>query len=140
MNDLYFVQHYKLSTGDRIVVPKSDLNIIQHHAVYLGQDEYGRHYVAENLIGTGVKLNTVSDFFHRNPKVTRIEHCMASPNEQSQIVKRAIEKLGTSYKLFTYNCEHFANEVIQKKRGSTQVEVALGIALLILGIAIAFEN
>jgi hypothetical protein len=140
MNDLYFVQHYNLRTGDRIVVPKSKLNIIQHHVVYLGRDEFSGHYIAENIIGIGVRFSRVSDFFQKNPKITRIEYSKASPIEQAQIVRRALIKVGSPYKLLTYNCEHFANEIIQKKQSTSQIGVATGFVLLVLIIAAFYKN
>lgn len=139
MDDFYYVQNYMLSTGDRILVPKSDLSIIKHHAVYLGYDVNNCHYIIENVIGIGVRLIGVSDFFIKNPIISRIEHYNADSREQSRIIKCAISKLGTPYNLFTYNCESFANDVLQKKADSSQLEIALVLILLILGMTIAYK-
>ena len=37
--------HWNLQPADRIVVPKSDLRFVQHHAIYLGKDANGTDWI-----------------------------------------------------------------------------------------------
>jgi|GEM_PF-5811160 len=47
-----YVNFYKLKPGDKIVVPKSWLRLIQHHVIYLGQDHFGQDLIAVTLVKT----------------------------------------------------------------------------------------
>lgn len=38
-----YVKKLGLKPGDEIVVPKSNWNLIQHHAIYIGYDYHGIH-------------------------------------------------------------------------------------------------
>lgn len=68
-----YVKFYKLKPGDRIVTPKSLAGIIQHHAVYLGQNYEGQDLIAENVYGKFVALSDSKKFFSEYPQITRIE-------------------------------------------------------------------
>lgn len=132
--DLQLVEHLHLQPGDRVVVPKSAWQLVQHHALYLGCDDFGNHYMSENVIGVGVKLTRVTDFFHGEPEVTRIEPYTGSNYERRLVVERALAKLGQPYNLINYNCESFVNDVLHHEPKSAQVgNVAgmLGLALLV---------
>lgn len=48
-------------TGDRIVVPKSGWNVVEHHAVLYGKLN-GEVMVAENKEGRGVVLTRLDQF------------------------------------------------------------------------------
>lgn len=111
-----------LKPADRIVVPKSGLRIVQHHAIYLGQNHQGQHLIAENKIGFGVRLVTAEDFFRDVIEVTRIERFNGSNYERKVTVQKALQRLGQPYQLIDYNCQHFANEVQHGKIESEQVE------------------
>jgi hypothetical protein len=50
------LQLKNLQPADRIVVPKSDLRWVQHHAIYLGKDVDGTDLIAENKFGRGVQI------------------------------------------------------------------------------------
>lgn len=132
-NDL--VNHYNLKPADRIVVPKSGLKIVQHHALYLGYDEYGRHWIAENKFGIGVTVTRVNDFFRENPHLTRKEAFSGSGAERKAAVQKALRLHGQPYNLINYNCEHFVNHVVHDKISSGQVAVgALAGVALVVGI------
>jgi uncharacterized protein YycO len=136
--DLQFVKQFNLQPGDRIVVPKSAWQLVQHHVLYLGNDDYNNHYISENVIGVGVKLTRVTDFFQNSGTVTRIERFKGSAYERKAVVQRALAKLGKPYSLINYNCESYVNEAVYNKAKSPQVGNAvalLGLALLI-GIVI----
>ena len=60
-----------LKIGDRVVVPKSNLNMIQHHAIYIGTLN-GRHRFIENKEGVGVRIINADVFFTGVNHITRI--------------------------------------------------------------------
>lgn len=132
----------QLNPGDRVVVPKSSINWVQHHAIYLGCDEYGRHLLIENKDGIGVRVVTAETFFIGVTKITRTQKFTPRPGYSRQdLVNYALSKRGRKYHLMTYNCEHFANEVQNRVVKSQQVNVGFGVvagfALLLMGGAIA---
>ncbi len=57
------IRQLGLSPADRIIIPKSALRIVQHHALYLGQNHMSVDLIAENKIGLGVRLVWADDFF-----------------------------------------------------------------------------
>ncbi len=138
--DLQLVNHLKLQPGDRIVVPKSQLRLVQHHALYLGYDEFGQHYMCENVIGIGVKLTRVSDFFNGVREVNRIEKFFGTNSERKLLVQDALSKLGQPYNLINYNCESFVNHILVKRAKSKQVENAIGLLGLALLIGVVIKN
>lgn len=131
-NDL--VNHYNLKPADRIVVPKSDFRIVQHHTLYLGHDELGQHWIYENVIGVGVTLTRVQDFFHANKVVTRINRFKGSDNERRNAVNRALQQVGKPYSLITFNCEHAVNVAVHNRAHSPQVANVFGLVLFFLAI------
>jgi hypothetical protein len=124
------IEFYSLKPGDKIIVPKSWLRIIQHHVVYLGQNYLGQHLIGENVVGAFVRVVTAEQFFVENPEITRIERFGGTNAERKIAVARALEKLGQPYDLINFNCEHFANYVQTGFLKSNQV----GWGLLILGV------
>lgn len=120
-----YIKYYGLKPADRIVVPKSIAGIIQHHAVYLGQDYQGQDLIAENVYGMYVRVVTANEFFSKNPKVTRIEPFKGNNYERKVAVQRALDLLGKPYSLINFNCEHFANVVQHGK--SESIQVARGV-------------
>jgi Lecithin retinol acyltransferase len=111
-----------LKPGDRIIVPKSGLKIIQHHALYFGQNHKGQDLIAENKIGFGVRLVSALDSFKDVNEITSIEKFEGGNYERKLIIQRAIQKMGQPYDLINYNCQHFANEVQYGKVESEQVQ------------------
>jgi hypothetical protein len=122
---------HKLKPGDKIVVPKSSMHIVQHHAIYLGQNHWGIDLIAENVFGLSVRIIPADQFFNENPLITRIERFNGENFQRRIAIERALEKLGQPYNLINYNCEHFANYVQTGVAKSSQV----GWALVILTIA-----
>ncbi len=121
------IKRYNLKPGDRIVVPKSGLGIVQHHAIYLGQNDRGIDLIAENKIGHGVRVITADDFFRDVISITRIERFKGTGHERKLSVQRALAKLGVPYDLINYNCESFAEEVQTGTVKSRQAEVATSL-------------
>ncbi len=130
-----------LLPADRIVVPKSGLRIVQHHALYLGQNHLGVDLIAENKIGFGVRLVTATDFFKDVIEVTRIEKFNGTNYQRKIAVQKALNKLGQPYHLIDYNCQHFVNEIQYGRIESEQVKnslIACGL-LLVFGIFFSTE-
>lgn len=136
-----------LKPADRIVVPKSDLRIVQHHAIYLGQNHQGQDLIAENVVGVGVRLITVEEFFNGVIEIAQIERFRGGNYERKLAVQKALNKLGQPYHLINYNCQHFANDVQFNKVESKQVsnvisglKIILGILLFIVIVRNLFNN
>lgn len=77
------IQRLGLLPADRIIVPKSEFGIIQHHAIYLGQNQYGQDIIAENKIGVGVRLITADDFFEDIHEITQIQRFYGNTSERN---------------------------------------------------------
>lgn len=137
---------FGLSPADRIVIPKSGLRIVQHHALYLGQTHLGVDLIVENKIGFGVRLVTADDFFKDVIEVTRVEKFNGTDYERKLAVQKALDKLGQPYDLINYNCQHFANDIQYNQIKSAQVDglfeglkVAAGVVIAI-GLINLFTN
>lgn len=136
-----FIKLHRLLPGDEIVLPKSEFRIVQHHAVYLGQNQAGQDLIIENNVGYGVKLTRVEDFFPADGAVTRINRFQGTPAQREAVVKKAISSLGRSYDLINFNCEHLSNEIRNGSARSRQVEkVGWGIAGILLGLVVFGGN
>jgi uncharacterized protein YycO len=140
------IQQLGFLPGDRIIVPKSGFRIIQHHALFLGQNYHGVDLIAENKIGIGVRLITADDFFKDVIEVTKIEKFNGNNYQRKIAVQKALQKLGQPYHLIDYNCQHFVNEIQHNHIKSEQIDglfeglkVAAGIAIL-LGLFNLFTN
>jgi hypothetical protein len=141
----YYVNYHSLQPGDRIVVPKSHVGMIQHHAIYIGYDLNGTHWIIDNNAGVGVRLITVDAFFRDSIGVTRIERLRGNSNDRKIAVQKALQKIGQPYNLINYNCEAFANEIQHGTSTSKQVEMGFGILagvalLALLGAALSDEE
>lgn len=130
-----------LLPADRIVVPKSGLRIVQHHALYLGQNHFGVDLIAENKIGFGVRVVTAADFFKDVIEITRIEKFNGTNYQRKISVQKALNKMGQHYDLIDYNCQHFANEIQYGRIESEQVKnglIACGL-MLVFGMFFSIE-
>lgn len=136
--ELQLIRQFNLEPGDRIVVPKSLFCIIQHHALYLGYNDLGEHLICENMIGVGVRLIRVDDFFKDVISVTRIEKFQGKNFERRKLVEKALSKLGKPYSLINYNCESCCNDVQHNVIKSDQLSKGLFIGFV--GIIIALLN
>ncbi|MDF2450485.1 MAG: lecithin retinol acyltransferase [Bacteroidota bacterium] len=134
-----------LKIGDRIVVPKSHLDLIQHHAIFLGY-ENGHYWFIENKEGIGVRIVNASTFFYDVLKVTRIVPFVPKAGyTRNDLVKYALSKVGKRYELTRYNCEHLASELQHKVVRSMQANTGIFIAaalvfLLIIGALVSNSN
>ncbi len=131
------IKQFGLLPADRIVVPKSGLRIVQHHALYLGKNHFGVDLIAENKIGFGVRLITAEDFFKDVIEVTRIERFKGNNYQRKVAVQKALNKLGQPYQLINYNCQHFANEIQYNIVKSHQVDELFEGLKVVTGLVLA---
>lgn len=127
-----------LRPADRIIIPKSGFGLVQHHAIYLGHDDNGVEWIAENIINKGVQFTPASDFFINAIDITRIEPFEGNEIERKIAVNKALKFAGVDYDLFRFNCEHYANLVQHNQPKSNQVQniITIGVTALIIGILI----
>jgi len=131
MNNL--VDFYQLKPGDRIVTPLFQTQVSKHHIIYAGRDEVGRDWFIENRVFHGVRLFGLEEFQTIAKAISRIERFPGNEFQREMAVRRAMNLIGKSYNLVSYNCEHFANEVQCGVAKSDQVATA---ALCLAGFAL----
>jgi hypothetical protein len=126
-----------LEPADRIVVPKSGIKLIQHHAIYTGF-RLGHHWFLENKDFIGVREVMADVFFQDVQEVTRVEpYSNAHRVSREQAVAYGRSLIGRNYNLAFFNCEHLANAVQKGRPESKQVQNAvLGTGLLVVGAGI----
>ena len=121
------------------MVPKSVFGLVQHHAIYLGMDHFGRDIIAENIVGKYVCTTPAEEFFVKNPGVTRIERFTGNGLARRQAVERALKLMGKPYNLIDFNCEHFANKVQTNIPFSPQLRFGVGVLITLILIAVFSE-
>jgi hypothetical protein len=128
-----------LQPADRLVIPKSGLRLVQHHAIYLGKDNNGNRVYIENAIGKGVQIVSEAYLFRGGYELTRVERFTGNQQQRNAAVQFAIQLQGKQYDLFNFNCEHYANTVQHRKTHSNQVGngLVLGLFALVLGIGLS---
>jgi len=128
-----------LQPADRLVLPKSGVGFIQHHAIYIGKNKKGSRLYIENAIGEGVRVVDEAYLFRDSYKLTRVEPFAGNRNQRKTAVRLARQLIGREYDLLNFNCEHYANTVQRNKRYSTQVEngIVLGLLAIVLYIGLS---
>lgn len=129
-----------LQPADRLVIPKSALNLVQHHAIYLGKDNNGNRMYIENAIGRGVQVVNEAYLFRGGYEITRVERFTGNQHQRNAAVQLAMQLIGKQYDLLGFNCEHYANTVQHKKSHSNQVGVGLGLGLFALVYSIGLPK
>jgi hypothetical protein len=125
---------HNLNVGDRLVRHKG---IVMHHGIYVGCHN-GQHLVAENNLPHGVRYVPYHQFLNGRP-LARVEPFRGTEYQRNQIIPFINSKLGTSYDLTRYNCEHFANEVQTGRVFSKQVQTA-GLLGLMAAVVLVASN
>jgi uncharacterized protein YycO len=127
------IQQLALLPGDRVVVPKSEFRLVQHHALYIGKNHHDEDLMIENKIGIGVRVVSAEEFFRDVIDVTRIERFTGTNRDRRLAVQRALSMIGVPYHLINYNCQHFANEIQHNRVESDQVQKGVfGVVVLAL--------
>lgn len=130
-------RQYGFGTGDRIVVPKSGWNVVQHHALLFGMVN-GEAMVAENKEGRGVILTPLDVFLADAGSITRIEPFSGTYQQQAFVMDRVKARLRRRYDKWNYNCEHFVNEVLHFKAESRQADIGKAILGAVTVAAIGY--
>lgn len=120
-----------LKSVDRVVIPKSELDLVQHHGIYAGRDAHGQHWFLENNWKNGIQYTPSTEFFNNVPAdKIRVSAFEGDNAQRTAALVRAKSRLGEKYNLFLYNCEHYCNEVQYGKARSVQILAALVLAIL----------
>lgn len=126
---MYSYKKLRLQPGDQVIEAVQPFGAIKHFALYLGHDDRGAEWMIENQKGNAVALIKARDYFRHGVRIHRIRRFIGSRNAQLRIVRSALSKIGKSYNLFVYNCEHFVTDVITGRPKSRQI---LNLLLLFL--------
>lgn len=136
---------YGLQPADRIIEPIFSTGLSKHHAIYLGVDNLGTEWIAENYKFKGVRLVKATMYFQKG-KLIKVKKFHGSYQQRISAVKRALSLLGKSYDLIDFNCEHYAEYVQNGKAKSEQVQQVVdalkfaAAAALIVGLVNIFVN
>lgn len=125
------IKKYDLEPGDRLVVPKKGLGIINHHGIVFSNHNSNENYIIENNVNTGVRVISERIFFDGVDKITNIEKFKGNNYLRNQSMEYAVNRIGSNYDLFKYNCEHFANEIQWKPVESKQVKKVLMVVIIL---------
>lgn len=127
----------KLKIGDRLIRTKGGI-FSKHHVLYVGiwQDQ---HLIAENQVGYGVRYLPLNQFLSEGI-LHRIEYYDYDENSQTVIIDRVNKKIGTKYDLFSYNCEHFVNDVLKGVAESKQIKNAMALLIGFTLCVLAFKS
>jgi molybdate-binding protein len=121
-----------------MVVPKSSIRWVHHHAIYLGVQD-GDNWFIENQAGVGVRPITAKQFFSGALEVTRVERFKPRWNyTRDDLVQFALNKRGKKYALLGYNFESFANQVQHGRVKSKQAETGLALGAVAALVLLIF--
>jgi len=126
---MVYSKQFNLQPGDCIIEPLFQTGLSKHHAIYLGWDDNGIEWIAENHKFKNVQVIPADEYFATVKRIDRIKKFNGSKEELA----------GKPYDLVTYNCEHYATEAITGKARSRQVETAFGVLLIAFVIALFID-
>jgi hypothetical protein len=133
-----YINYLNLQPGDRVIVPKSAANIVMHHGIYAGYDQSGHQWFLENHYSSGVRYVSAENFFQNVPlNKLQVQYFSGNEQQRQHAMKFAKSLLGRPYDLFSYNCEHYSNDVQFRTPKSRQVKAGLtivGILALLVGV------
>ncbi|EMO68669.1 orthopoxovirus protein, PF05708 domain protein [Leptospira kirschneri str. 200803703] len=115
------------------VLKRSKGYFITHTGIFIGTDESGTLWVAESQIPDGVRFITLEDFC-QGQKFT----AEAPSLPQTEVVNRAISKIGIPYNPFYSNCQHFTNWAAHNKVESPDLQFLCALSLI--GLALVLKN
>ena len=133
--------NWHLQPADRIVVPKSKIGWVQHHAIYLGMDDNNIDWIAENKVGKGLQFVTATEFFKTVIEIKRVEPFIGTEKEREKAVLHALALKGKNYNLLHFNCEHYANLVQHNQLVSYQANTGLVLGFVVFtGVGILLHK
>lgn len=121
-----YAEEHNLRPGDELISSIFKTGLPQHHAVYLGPDDYGIDVISENDAKEGVRLVTARDYFSRVKKF-KVKAFEGTDQEREAAVARAFSQLGRPYHLMRHNCEHHTSFVRTGVTACKQVAVMVGV-------------
>ena len=130
-----FSNLYGLQPADRIIEPIFQTGLSQHHVIYLGGDDAGVEWIAENYKFKGVRLVKASDYFLLGKKV-RVKKFTGNQAERETAVTRALHLVGAPYDLINFNCEHYAEYVQTRVSSSKQVNIVKEVLVATFAISV----
>lgn len=136
---MIYSKKYNLQPGDGIVEPLFQTGLTKHHALYLGWDNNGVEWIAENHKFKNVQIIRASQYFAAVKRIDRIEKFNCSKEERKQIIRCALHLAGKPYDLVNYNCEHFVTEAVTGKSRSRQVENVFATLLIVFVASLFIE-
>jgi len=128
-----YVNHNQLKPADAIVLRKKFMGMVDHFAIYLGEDSSGHKFVAN--FTKGVQILEDEEINQQIQKYIpeNIDRFKGNDFERQSAIERAWSRIGEkAYGFFSNNCEHFKNWVHYGEQISKQVDNA-GTALSIGG-------
>jgi hypothetical protein len=137
-----FINQNNILPADAIVVKKA-AGILDHYVIYLGKDDWNKHWFSANLSGPGVSLIPEEEALGFLQKYTpqRLNRFKGNEQEREEALKRAFNYPDKGYDLIINNCEHYANTVQHGVKFSAQSSAAMGIgALLFVGLIAGLVN
>lgn len=126
MTLVQFVNYNQLRPADAIVLRKKFMGMVDHFAIYLGNDEIGTpKFVANFTKGITIIPDDIINKQLQKYVPERIEKFKGNNSERQSAIERAWERIGEkAYGFFSNNCEHFKNWVHYGKPISEQVDKA----------------
>jgi hypothetical protein len=115
-----------LKTGDKLSRQKN--GIITHYGIFV-RFPNGQCFVAENNVDSGVQFVTFQKFLN-GEKFYNVKPFSGTELQRKQIIPSINRKIGTPYYVFSYNCEHFVNEILHGVLKSPQASFATGALIL----------
>jgi len=131
-----YIRRFGLKPGDKIAVSQNDAGRADYRAVYLGIDQYKRHYIGEIGDDDKVVLTEVKDFFSRHNKITDIDKHDKDWASRQQVVNETLSKVGQFYKLLDLDTAHFKKEYVQDKTKRISMAVGAGLGALAAAAAL----
>ena len=123
MSTKQFVYENGLLPADVIVLRKKVFGMVDHFAIYLGINVFGKpQFVANFTNGVQIIPDEKIDEQLETYIPERIEKFEGNHYQRELVIRRARSKIGErAYNYITNNCEHYKNLVLYGRAYSTQV-------------------
>jgi len=141
MNINQFITTNGLQPADAIVLRKKFMGMVDHFAIYLGNNESNQPEFVANFT-KGIQIIPQKEIEEQLTKYVpeRVEKFNGNYIQRRSAIERAFSKIGeNNYGLFSNNCEHFKNWVHLGREVSEQVD-KFGNLLTIGGVFMTLEG
>ena len=106
-----------------------------YHYGIVAEPTLGTQTAVHNTKGKGVQHTTLEEF--SDGRAIEVMRTPRSFGDGNIILRRAKSQIGKSYDLFSANCEHFVNWVIEGTPRSEQLAFVVVASLVIGGVILA---